>query len=155
AEREGARYEPGEGVTGIAFAQRRVTTFASPDAAARGRRARGAPGLLAARAVVHVREEQLVRGRRVVRTDAGWGPAELLRAPDPPAPPAEVGANERWVDVDTARQMLVAFEGTRPVYATLVSTGRTHHPTRPGTFRVWIKLATSTMSNADDEGLDT
>jgi lipoprotein-anchoring transpeptidase ErfK/SrfK len=64
-------------------------------------------------------------------------------------------ANERWVDIDTRAQVLVAYEGTRPVYFTLVSSGRRGFDTRRGEFRAWVKLATTDMSNADDPDLDT
>ena len=42
--------------------------------------------------------------------------------------PASVGEDERWLDISLAKQLLVAYEGDRPVYATLVSTARTATP---------------------------
>jgi hypothetical protein len=69
-----------------------------------------------------------------------------------PARPADLGPNEKWIDVDLTRQMLVAFEGTRPVFATLVSSGRKNaqdkehdFPTPTGTFWIREKHVTTTM----------
>jgi hypothetical protein len=38
--------------------------------------------------------------------------------------PEFVHAGQKWLDVSIANQTLTAYEGTKPVYATLVSTGR-------------------------------
>lgn len=69
-----------------------------------------------------------------------------------PAPPADLAPNEKWIDVDLTLQTLIAFEGTRPVFATLVSSGRRNpwdkakdFPTPTGTFRVLEKHVTTTM----------
>ena len=102
---------------------------------------------------VHVREAQSFHGRQYVRVDAGWLPATALQRPEVPDNPSDLRGEERWVDVDRAHQTLVAFEGTRPVFATLVSTGRPGNPTAPGEHRVWVKLATTDMSNVDNVDL--
>lgn len=67
-------------------------------------------------------------------------------------PPAGIGEHERWFDVDLDEQVLVAYEGARPVYATLVSSGRRDNPraserfeTPTGSFRVYAKHITTTM----------
>ncbi len=58
--------------------------------------------------------------------------------------PAGVGPGERWLDVDLAEQVLVAYEGQRPVFTTLVSTG-TANPTPEGSYRIWIKFSEADM----------
>ena len=70
----------------------------------------------------------------------------------PSAPPADLGEGEKWIDVDLAHQVLVAFEGTHPVFATLVSSGKRDekdktkdHPTPTGTFHLQSKHVTATM----------
>lgn len=77
-------------------------------------------------------------GDRYVRTSAlsmiDWAPA-----------PAGVGAAERWLDVDMTEQLLVAYEGTRPVYVTLVSTANTATPA--GEFRIEKKRPFSRMTS--------
>ncbi|HOU92686.1 MAG TPA: L,D-transpeptidase [Polyangiaceae bacterium] len=67
-----------------------------------------------------------------------------------------VGPAERWIDVDRGQQVLTAYEGDRPVFATLVSTGRgpdgTQESTPSGLHRIWIKLLSSDMDNLEDDG---
>lgn len=60
-------------------------------------------------------------------------------------PPPRLLPDERWIDVDLDEQVLVAYEGTRPVLATLVSTGTPTHPTPVGTFRIEDKRTTALM----------
>ena len=45
----------------------------------------------------------------------------------------------RWIQVDLSRQRLIAWEGTNPVRAVIVSTGKKSTPTRVGTFAVKTK----------------
>jgi hypothetical protein len=67
--------------------------------------------------------------------------------------PGEVGEDEKWLDIDLTHQTLVAYVGDRPVFATLVSTGRIRkegdperdHRTPKGVFRVRAKHLTHTM----------
>jgi hypothetical protein len=89
--------------------------------------------------------------------DGAWIAARDVRHPvvsDPP-PEVDASAGERWIDVDLETQTLVAYEGRRPVFATLVSTGKgqpgTPLGTPRGTHRIWIKLLTSDMDNLEDE----
>jgi lipoprotein-anchoring transpeptidase ErfK/SrfK len=74
--------------------------------------------------------------------------------------PAEVADDEKWLDVDLERQSLVAYVGSRPVYATLVSTGRIKDELDPlknfetpgGMFRITSKHLSATMDG--DHALD-
>lgn len=61
-------------------------------------------------------------------------------------PPPHTERSERWLDVDLDEQVVVAYEGVRPVYVTLVSSGNPKWPTAPGIYRVWIKFAETTMN---------
>jgi hypothetical protein len=61
---------------------------------------------------------------------------------------------ERWIDVNITKQTLVAYEGTRAVFATLVSTGEAgladHEgstATKKGIFRIHTKFVTTTMDS--------
>jgi hypothetical protein len=63
-------------------------------------------------------------------------------------------ANEgnRWIDVSIAKQVLLAYEGTKPVYVTLVSSGEAgledpeiSKSTVQGIFRIHTKHLTTTM----------
>lgn len=65
---------------------------------------------------------------------------------------------EKWIDVNVSKQTLVLFDGTRPVYATLVSTGEdglkdpeNSKATQRGIFRIHTKYVTATM-DSDEVG---
>src|SRR5581483_11047058 len=91
--------------------------------------------------------------------DAEWIAARDVARPHlAPPPPEAAGPHERWIDVELASQTLVAYEGPRPVYATLVSTGRgapgTDAATPPGVHRIWVKIQASDMDNVERDDLD-
>jgi len=104
----------------------------------------------------HVVHEQ----RAYDETADGW----WLRDQDgtitrPGRPPPDLSPGEKWIDVNLTTQTLVAFEGAKPVYATLVSTGRRdehddskNHPTPSGRFRIAEKHISTTMD--DDSASD-
>jgi hypothetical protein len=101
--------------------------------------------------VVHVSGES---GPYVRVGESEWMLGRDLARPHVAAPPAEVTRpGERWIDVELATQTLIAYEGTRPVFATLVSTGRgpvgTDAATPPGVHRIWVKILASDMDNVD------
>ncbi len=61
---------------------------------------------------------------------------------------------ERWLDVNVSKQTLVAYEGTRAVYATLISTGEAGledpahtKATKRGIFRIHTKHVSTTMDS--------
>jgi len=77
--------------------------------------------------------------------------AAHVRVTEPGPLPASLGADERWIDVDLSTQTLVAFVGARPVYATLISSGKENkdkekdHRTPTGEWRIREKHLTTTM----------
>jgi lipoprotein-anchoring transpeptidase ErfK/SrfK len=112
------------------------------------------------------REEIATAGGHMVRISAdGATPSEWLRVRDlikptsaPPPEEVDVASGERWIDVDLATQTLTAWEGARPVYATLVSTGKgppkSETATPTGVHRLWVKLLTTPMDNLEKEDAD-
>lgn len=89
---------------------------------------------------------------RAYRIGAGeWVRAREMRLAATHAPPASLSPHERWFDIDLDQQVLVAYEGTLPVYATLVSTGARKNPTDTGVFRIWIKFAERDMKDLANE----
>ncbi|MBA3818178.1 MAG: L,D-transpeptidase family protein [Deltaproteobacteria bacterium] len=78
-----------------------------------------------------------------------WIWAADVRVYTPMPPPKHVARSERWIDVDLDTQILVAYEGALPVYATLVSSGSKEYPTETGVYRMWLK-----ESEADMKGLN-
>ncbi|HXS18463.1 MAG TPA: L,D-transpeptidase family protein, partial [Polyangiaceae bacterium] len=83
--------------------------------------------------------------------DGSWIRDRFVRMTTPGKRPAEVGEAERWIDVDISEQTLVVFEGDRPIYATLISSGKESkvkdqdHGTPRGMWRVREKHLASTM----------
>lgn len=90
-----------------------------------------------------------VEGRWLRLEDGRFIDSRDVARPRPADVPAEVRAGERWIDVDLSTQTLTAYEGERPVYTTLVSTGVAGDPTRRGTFRIWVKLAEGDMDDLE------
>ncbi len=60
--------------------------------------------------------------------------------------PAAIGADQHWVGVNLREQTAVAYEGDRPVYATMIASGLPGTPTVQGIFRTWLRLASGKMS---------
>jgi hypothetical protein len=65
------------------------------------------------------------------------------------APPEEVGDGEFWVEVDLYEQSFAAYEGSRMVYAGLVSSGLNRWPTYEGIFQVFSRYLQTRMSGAE------
>lgn len=98
-------------------------------------------------------EREKMQGTEHLRTSEGfWVRAMDVTLAVPSAPPPDLAPGEKWIDVDLTRQTLIAFEGARPVFATLVSSGKRNpgdkerdFPTPTGSFRVREKHVTVTM----------
>ena len=91
-------------------------------------------------------------------TTAGvWLPKSALRIARKRQDPAGFARDGRkWIDVSIRQQLLVAYEGKRPVFATLVSTGRGElgdpeetTATVRGTFMIHAKHVSGTMDGDD------
>lgn len=72
----------------------------------------------------------------------------------PPAWPEFAEHGEKWIDISLRQQTLTLFEGKRPIYTTLVSTGRdrlgdpkTSYATPQGTFRLRSKHVAAAMDS--------
>lgn len=65
--------------------------------------------------------------------------------------PPSVGPDERWIHIDLSEQTLVAYDGDRPVFATLVSTGKEPGMTPVGVHRVQTKLVAASMRDQPEE----
>lgn len=80
-----------------------------------------------------------------------WVMADQVRIAERAEPPPEVGEHERWFDIDLDTQIVVAYEGTLPVYATMVSSGKKDTPTPTGIWRMWKKAAEFDMKGLSGE----
>ena len=92
-------------------------------------------------------------------TEGAWIAADALlfleRRPDPLG---HAAAGKRWIEVSIKKQVLVAWEGTRAAYGTLVSTGRggmadpeKTTATVRGTFFIRAKHVSGTMDGTQGE----
>jgi len=88
--------------------------------------------------------------------DGSFIDARDLNRPSLSTPITDLRSDEHWIDVDTAQQVLVAYEGDRPVYATLVSSGvQTEARATPlGVFSIWAKLVESDMNDLERDDVD-
>ena len=76
------------------------------------------------------------------------------------APPADLGPDEKWIDVNLDHQSVVAYQGATPVYVTVGSTGRRNrsnpdenYETIQGGFRIQSKHVATTMDgNSANDG---
>ena len=90
--------------------------------------------------------------------DGTWVPESVLRViPRRTSFPSFATGDRKWVDVSIKQQALVAYVGKRPVYVTLVSTGRSGmadpaetDATVRGTFMIYQKEVSSTMDGDED-----
>ena len=105
-----------------------------------------------------IREDDATVVRASARTP--WGDTVESRDPSAetrwsggPIPPP--GGRRTWLEVSVHEGWLIAYEGVRPVFATLVATGRgeaatgrsfVQTSTLPGIFRIQNKLWTATMA---------
>ncbi|MFY1831565.1 L,D-transpeptidase family protein [Myxococcus fulvus] len=110
--------------------------------------------VLPPRTLVAVRELS-PDGRWVLISEDHWVSRDDLHVAWFTHAPSGVEPGERWLDVDLEAQVLVAYEGERPVYATLVSSGKPGTDTPEGLYRVWIKFAEADMTGSGTAGNDT
>jgi lipoprotein-anchoring transpeptidase ErfK/SrfK len=66
---------------------------------------------------------------------------QVVRVPRPTG----VAADERWIDIDLDKQILVTYQGDQPVFATLVSTGKPKWETPSGVYRIVDKRERARM----------
>lgn len=98
------------------------------------------------------------RDERFLETKAGsWVRArDVGVAAAPSTWPQAAMRGERWIDVSIEQQTLVLWEGKKPVFTTLVSTGqdglgdpKTTKSTPLGVFRIQSKHVTTTMDSSE------
>ena len=67
--------------------------------------------------------------------------------PQPTNPPSAAGV--KWIDINLSEQTLTAYAGDQAVMHAIVSTGTRDTPTVVGTFRIYSKYRSTTMSGPD------
>ncbi len=58
-------------------------------------------------------------------------------------------SNKRWIQVDLSEQRLITWEGNKPVFGVIVSTGKKSTPTPTGVFNIYTKLVKTRMKGED------
>ena len=97
----------------------------------------------------------VVDNRNYYETADGWYLRDIDGARTDPGPaPSDLASGERWIDVNLKTQSLVAFEGSTPVYATILSSGKHNdqdkskdHHTVTGSFSIAEKHIAATMDD--------
>ena len=87
----------------------------------------------------------LIEGNRAV-------PADDMRVADKVDRPDGVDASDKWIHINLSEQTLVAYEGDKPVFATLISSGLRNHATKNGLFKMQRKYVAKTMRGQDEDG---
>ena len=104
--------------------------------------------------VKHHSFHEILEVKRVGRTKyyrigpGRWVLARRVIAAWPTKPPPGIKPCEKWIEIVIEHQSLVAWEGTEPVYATMISSGDKKHPTKYGIFRIWWKKAQTDMTSS-------
>jgi hypothetical protein len=112
------------------------------------------PSVIPARAPVPILETAHDAAGRAIAYRIGeqqWVSPLDVRVFQPAPPPALLEEGERWIDIDLDSQILVAFEGELPVYATMISSGSRETPTETGEYRMWLKEAEADMNGLNGE----
>lgn len=97
-------------------------------------------------------------GSLLETSDGSYVPASALRRIEARREfPSFATGDRKWIDISIRQQTLVAYVGQKPVFATLVSTGRggmgdpeTEMATVRGTFMIHHKDVSSTMNGDED-----
>lgn len=77
-----------------------------------------------------------------------WLPADSVNVIEPIDMPEGVDS-ERWVAVDVANQVVMAYEGDKLVFATLTATGEPWSPTEPGLYHVYAEFDPRLMTRGN------
>ncbi len=59
--------------------------------------------------------------------------------------------SERWVSVDLYEQVVIAYEGNTPIFATLISSGLSAWSTNEGLFNIYVRYERTVMSGANGQ----
>jgi len=94
-------------------------------------------------------EELSVDGVTYVAGKPGAVKREEVRVAKKAKRPSGVPANGKWIHVDLGEQTLVAYQGDKPVYATVISSGKEGYEPPTGLFEVQQKYISTTMNATD------
>jgi hypothetical protein len=105
---------------------------------------------VAKRTRVDILEEQQLGSARWLRIgDGRWMKADHINEVRKIDRPASAMGNPQWFDVDLGEQVVVAYRGDKPEYATLTSSGREPNHTPRGDYPIWGKVTAITMKSQE------
>jgi lipoprotein-anchoring transpeptidase ErfK/SrfK len=105
-------------------------------------------GTFAHRQIVPVLEES---AGFVRVADGAWVERKSLRIARKRPRPAVDDAHQKWIDLDRDEQVMIAYDGETPVFATLFSSGRRKNDTPPAIYRIRSKSAVTKMAAEERE----
>lgn len=126
----------------IATNKKTVTARATPE------KKGAAAGTVAHREIVPILEES---GAFVRIGEGQWIDRKSVRIARKRTRPAASDAHAKWIDVDRDEQLMIAYDGDTPVYATLVSSGRRKKDTPPAVYRIRSKSSLTKMAAEERE----
>ncbi len=126
----------------IAADKKAVTVRATPE------KKGAAAGTVAHREIVPILEEA---GAYVRIGDGQWLETKSVRIARKRTRPDASDAHAKWIDVDRDQQVMIAYDGETPVYATLVSSGRRKKDTPPAIYRIRSKSSLTKMAAEERE----
>jgi hypothetical protein len=140
----------------VAFVMKKRATRYTPDEHGRMK----AGDVLSYREALSLSGNVSLGGAFLEVRDGTWVRAEDVRRIDRMTrPPLWSSKGRKWIDVSILKQSLVAYEGDKPVYVTLVSTGadglgdpKKTHSTIQGAFLIHTKHVSVTMDADEKEG---
>ena len=104
-------------------------------------------GLIYRYTQLNIYAEQVVEGIRWYQIGAEqWVHQHRVAKVLPVASLPDGLTTERWISIDLFEQVLIAYEGNRPLFATLVATGLPRWPTYEGLFHVYYRTPREYMS---------
>jgi LysM repeat protein len=87
--------------------------------------------------------DMLEVGQVLTITKGNPAAPESDKPAEPETPMGKLGP--KWIELDLSTQMLVAYEGTTPVFSARMSSGTSRYPTVTGTYRVYLKYRSQRM----------
>jgi lipoprotein-anchoring transpeptidase ErfK/SrfK len=119
-----------------------ITARATPD------KKGDAAGTLAHRQIVPILEES---NGYVRVADGQWIDRKSVRIARTRTRPEATDAHAKWIDIDRDEQVMIAYDGDKPVYATLISSGRRKNDTPPAVYRIRSKSSLTKMAAEERE----
>lgn len=112
------------------------------------------PPTLLGETVAIIYETKEINGNKWCRIGEGWWINYSHLGLVTPSPrPKEVKKTDKWIEINLFEQTLIAYEGDRMVFTTLISSGDDDFPTVEGLFRIWTKSKKSKMSGKENDPL--